>query len=124
MKLSSKKMLSGEYHVFLGVVKIAEIHFINGSTQWKVELRYGDDDPYQGPRIYENMLKAIGDLWHLLECPIPEGAAVISMAKHKEEKEAADMRAALKIKPNMGNTKKKKKKSPPVSLPVSEEVQG
>src|SRR5580765_5457926 len=116
MRLSTKKMPGGEYRVYLGVIKIAEIHYTGFSNnQGKVELSYSAPGPHSGPRIYETMIKAIGDLWHLLEQPVPEGATAVSLAKCREEKEAADMRAALSVKPNIASktTTKKKKKAPP-----------
>ena len=116
-------MLGGEYQVYLGAIKIAEIHYTGLSNiQGKVELRYSDPNPHSGPRIYETMLKAIGDLWHLLEQPVPEGAVAVSLAKCREEKEAADMRSALSVKPKTASktASKKKKKAPP----QSEEVMG
>ena len=121
MRLSTKKMLGGEYQVYLGAIKIAEIHYTGLSNiQGKVELSYSAPGPNSGPRVYETMLKAIGDLWHLLEQPVPEGAVAVSLAKCREEKEAADMRAALSVKPNTSSktTSKKKKKAPSQSEDV------
>lgn len=87
--MSTLKAERGEYHVYIGAVKVAEVCFSKGATRWKVFLRLMRNHvAYDVREHYETMSDALRDLHRLLNAPPPEGARVGVARRQNEAREA------------------------------------
>lgn len=68
----SQRRVDGEYHFYIGAVKIAEIVFCKDAKRWKCFMRLMHSSVGYDLKDYESMSEALRDLHRLLNSPPPE----------------------------------------------------
>lgn len=75
--MSTLKVPRDGYHIYIGSVKVAEVHFHPGvRTRWKCYLRLMRNDVSYKVLDFEGMGQALHHLHTLLQSPPPEGATI------------------------------------------------